>query len=215
MSLAEAIDALVEYVERFQLHHPAPGERLRVVRHDELMQFGPEYDEFLRLDSQVYIEARKAELLGALPRDDNTADGTCGRTHLPVIKMLDGVIPRAIRWKVDMATLRALAGAGSEQPKKRRRRRQSETKPLTAKQREAVEIVAECKGDIAEAARRLGKDRKTVEQHYKAGLEKLGEATGRRPETRQLQTGLRGQYEVTADEDRRARIRPTDRRRSG
>jgi hypothetical protein len=98
--------------------------------------------------------------------------------------------------------------------KKPRKRRQSDPRPLTPIQAEAVQIVGECQGDIAKAARHLGKDRKTVEQNYEAGMAKLA-ATGSSDNKRKpggLPTGLRDDAEVTADDDRRARNRPRDRR---
>lgn len=107
----------------------------------------------------------------------------------------------------------ALHAEGGSTPKKRRRRRGPDVQKLTVKQRVAIEIVADCQGDFAKAARRLGKDRKTVKQHYDAGMKKMGEAIGRKPKVKSLPTGSRGESEATAEDDPRARIRPTDRRR--
>lgn len=91
MSLIQAIDDLLVFVDA----------------HKEIC--GEDYSHVLRLDAQVYIEARKANLLGALPERDETGDGVRGRSNLPVIALPDGVIPRTTRWKVDMLTLRTLA----------------------------------------------------------------------------------------------------------
>lgn len=57
-----------------------------------------------------------------------------------------------------------------------RRQRQRSPRPLTAKQTEVVQIVGECKGNIADAARRLDLNRKTVAEQYEAAIGKLGEA---------------------------------------
>lgn len=94
------------------------------------------------------------------------------------------------------------------------KRRQSDLRPLTTKQTEAIQIVGECSGDIAKAAKRLGKDRKTVKQHYDAGMAKVGQAAvvDNKPKPGSLPTGSRGDDEVTGDDDRRARIRPVDRK---
>ena len=75
-------------------------------------------------------------------------------------------------------------------------------KRLTAKQLEASQIVAECKGDIAEAARRLGKDAKTVRQHYTAATKKLGKTVVKHA-TKQLPSDRRGQANIADGEDRR------------
>lgn len=75
-------------------------------------------------------------------------------------------------------------------------------RPLTAKQGEALQIVGECKGNIAEAARRTGCDRKTMEQHYKTGMAKLGKSAVKH-RTKRMPVDLRGQEHVGDGEDRR------------
>ncbi len=87
-------------------------------------------------------------------------------------------------------------------PKRKRHRASGKIQPLTAKQLEAVQIVGECRGNIAEAAKRLGKARKTVEQHYKTGMEKLG-ASAPRHGTQRLPADRRGQENLCAADDRR------------
>lgn len=107
MTLAKAIDDLLAYVEE----------------HSERIHNGAEYAEFIRLDSCVYAEVHRAKLLDLLPEKSESGDGDCGRTHLPVIIMLGGVIPRTSTWKVQMKALCDLAegggtpGAGSEPDK--------------------------------------------------------------------------------------------------
>jgi len=49
-------------------------------------------------------------------------------------------------------------------------------RPLSTRQAEVVQIVGECKGDLAEAARRLGIDRASLKESYDAGMEKLAKA---------------------------------------
>lgn len=98
-----------------------------------------------------------------------------------------------------------------------RRRPAQGRKELTNRQVEAVQIVGECEGDIAKAARQMGLDRKTVEQHYNAGLSKLGvTAASLKRGTKQMaaesllkdgkEQGLmdcRGQLAITKDDDHR------------
>lgn len=93
------------------------------------------------------------------------------------------------------------AAGGGTRSRQRRNRRHVEQAGLTLLQTEAVQIVGACKGNIAEAARRLGKDRKTVKQHYEAGLRKLGRAAPGKPKTQRLATDRRGQ--VSESHDRR------------
>lgn len=91
-------------------------------------------------------------------------------------------------------------------PKRNRRQATKARKPrrLTPRQAEVVQIVGECKGNIAEAARRLGLDRKTVDESFKAGLAKLGkEAVRSCDKTRLFVRDRRGQEIVSESDDRR------------
>jgi len=114
MSLQEAIDELVSYVDRFMVPEDTPSPRI-MGDSREMMGAG-ERAEFLRLDSRVFVEATKGNLLYALPLVTSSGDGTIGRTHLPVIRMVWGVIPRPARWKVDMMALRSLAEQATAPP---------------------------------------------------------------------------------------------------
>jgi len=92
-----------------------------------------------------------------------------------------------------------------KRPGRKRSRRPSKSRkprPLTVLQTEAVQIVGECKGNIAQAAKRLGKDRKTIAQAYKAGLAKLGKQPVKHG-TRTLARDRRGQVDLAEGEDRR------------
>ena len=93
----------------------------------------------------------------------------------------------------------------AEPPAKPKRRKRASSKPrqLTAKQLEAAQIVGECKGNFAEAARRLGKDRKTVKQSYDAAMKKLGKEAVATHQTRWYPRDRRGQAYLTAEDDRR------------
>jgi hypothetical protein len=87
---------------------------------------------------------------------------------------------------------------------RRRRRRTARPRPLTTLQLEAIKVVSDCKGNIAEAARRLGRDRKTIGQHYKAGIKKLGKAASHLKHLPQkLPTGCRGEEYLSGEDDRR------------
>lgn len=87
-------------------------------------------------------------------------------------------------------------------PRRKRKRQPVKGKALTPRQAEVVHIVGECKGDLAAAGRQLGIDRKTVEQHYRAAMQKLGKATVRHA-TQTIRSDRRGQADVTAEDDRR------------
>jgi DNA-binding NarL/FixJ family response regulator len=89
-----------------------------------------------------------------------------------------------------------------KRPKRRRRKTDAVPRPLTAKQAEAIQIVGECKGNFAQAADRIGRDRATVRQHYNAGMKKLGR-TAVKHRTQQLPSDKRGQDSVSSDDDRR------------
>ncbi len=86
----------------------------------------------------------------------------------------------------------------AKQPR-RKRRAALEPKRLTARQAEIVHIVGECKGDIAEAARRLSVDRKTVAESYEVAMSKLGTTASAYPSTMSLPQDRRGQVDVSGD----------------
>jgi DNA-binding CsgD family transcriptional regulator len=140
---------------------------------------------------------------------------------------LDSVLPWAwwcfdfVRTEIHAARTRCTAefrqswnaASASVAAKRRRSRRQAESGALTDKQLEVIHMMGEYGGDTAAVAKRLGKDRKTVDQHYKAGMRKLSIEAPNEKKLGSLPSGLRGDDEVTTDDDRRARIRPRDRRR--
>ena len=85
---------------------------------------------------------------------------------------------------------------------RRKKRSSDKVKPLTPRQSEAIQIVGECKGNFADAARRMGLDRTTVKQHYDAGMKKLG----RKPiqhGTQSVPFDRRGQVHLSPDDDQR------------
>ena len=94
-----------------------------------------------------------------------------------------------------------------EPAKKTRRRRAGQPqrpRPLTARQAEVIQIVGECKGNVAEAAIRLGRDRKTIDESYRAGMAKLGKNVCRKKKTgRLIPRDKRGQADVADIDDQR------------
>ncbi len=101
---------------------------------------------------------------------------------------------------------RALAAGNGKKKRKRhgggRKRQSSVDRKLTPKQVEAAQIVGECKGSIADAARRLGKNPKTIRQHYNAAMEKMGK-TAVKHATHALPADRRGQANIAEGQDRR------------
>ncbi len=89
--------------------------------------------------------------------------------------------------------------------KKQRRRRRSTQQPkkLTPKQTEALKLHGDCNGNIAEVARRIGKDRKTAEQHVNAAFTKLGQNVPTKAKTTSLKTDRRGQADIAKSDDHR------------
>ena len=99
-----------------------------------------------------------------------------------------------------------LKAVGESVPKRKRKRRQSskEQIPLTSRQSEVVHIVAECKGNMSEAARRLGLHRKTVAEHYNTAMKKMGIAAIKH-RTQSLPLDRRGQATIEDGSDLRRR----------
>jgi len=96
-----------------------------------------------------------------------------------------------------------VAAVAARKARNRRRRSSAEEKirPLTEKQVEAVHIVGECRGNLAEAARRIGIDRKSLKERYDAALKKLGKAGMPKPSTERLPQDRRGQTMVAGEDD--------------
>jgi DNA-binding NarL/FixJ family response regulator len=112
----------------------------------------------------------------------------------------------AVRKRAALENLPTLAVAMTpavENRRPTRRRPAVALKQLTARQVEAAHVVGECKGNLAEAARRMGLDRKTVSQHYRAALRKLGKTALPTPKTGRLLRDRRGQESMADGEDRR------------
>jgi predicted DNA-binding protein (UPF0251 family) len=110
---------------------------------------------------------------------------------------------------ISIENLNTPAAGGAEnlntpvkRPRRRRRMTDAPPRPLTAKQTEAVQIVGECKGNLAEAARRLGIDRATLKERYEAASEKLGKRAVKHA-TKSLPTDRRGQENLSRYDDRR------------
>ena len=100
----------------------------------------------------------------------------------------------------------ALDAVVKQKPAKRRRRAVKLRKPRepTPRQLEVIQIFGECNGNLAAVARKLGRDRKTIEETYKAGMMKLGKTVYHsKDKTRLLARDRRGQEVVSDDDDRR------------
>ena len=93
-------------------------------------------------------------------------------------------------------------GRNGKPHRPRRKGTPRETKTLTARQLEAVKVVGECDGYFAEAARRMGIDRKTCRQHYDSAMRKLGRAAPHaKRRTQSLPTDRRGGVILAAGDD--------------
>ncbi len=96
------------------------------------------------------------------------------------------------------------ATQGRQRANRKRKQPSADVKPLTVKQAQAVQVVGECEGNYAKAAKRLGVDRTTVKEHYLAAMAKLGQqATRGKPKKQRLPTDRRGQSNIAEDTDRR------------
>ena len=119
-----------------------------------------------------------------------------------------GCLLRAVRRmtiaEFNAALDEAIKPARKKPKRARRPSKPRKPRPLTPRQAEVIQIVGECKGSIAEAAKRLGRDRKTVEEAYRAGMAKLGKTVYRsRDKTRLLPRDKRGQEAVSQEDDLR------------
>jgi hypothetical protein len=103
----------------------------------------------------------------------------------------------AARLGVAVEMLRRAIPAAAPRPQ-RRRRRQSPKKiaPLTSQQVEAMQLVAEHKGDISAAARFAGKSRQAMKKLYDKAAAKVGMKAAPKPKTQKLPEDRRGQANV-------------------
>jgi len=98
----------------------------------------------------------------------------------------------------------------SKQKQARRRRRlpkAGDPSPLTPKQTEAVLFVSECEGNVAAAAKRAGIDRKSMQDRYDGAMAKIGKTGVAKHRTKQMVRDMRGQENVTKEDDRRGQLR--------
>lgn len=98
---------------------------------------------------------------------------------------------------------------------RRRRSRRSSPKKLTEIQRKTLEVVGDCKGNKSKAAKRLGKDRKTVVEAYEAALRILGldPVTYGKTNKRTYYRDSRGQDDVADIDDQRRDVDQDQQRR--
>jgi hypothetical protein len=94
--------------------------------------------------------------------------------------------------------------AGKTTRGKKRGTKPRKPRPITPRQLEVIQTVADCCGNLAVAGRRLGLDRATIEEAYKAGMEKAGKVVYHsKDKTRLLVRDQRGQENVSEGDDRR------------
>jgi predicted DNA-binding protein (UPF0251 family) len=94
----------------------------------------------------------------------------------------------------------------SDRPRRRPRKRPAETvSELTPPQLEAIRLHGECEGNMAEVGRRMQINRKTAQQHFEAGMAKLGKnaVRGKKPKTQSIPKDPRGQELLAEDDDQR------------
>jgi hypothetical protein len=90
-----------------------------------------------------------------------------------------------------------------KQSRRRRRKGNRKTRPLTAKESEAVHIVGEHKGNITKAAEEIGVSRQALTKRFKAAHKKLGTKAMPKPKTKPMPTDRRGQETTSEADDRR------------
>lgn len=118
------------------------------------------------------------------------------------VRLLDEAIASCSLNPLLTAHLAALGGTPKKQGSKRKRRRTSPRAeaPLTNKQVEAMQLVGECKGNFAAAAKAAGKSRQAMKKLYDKGASKVGLAAPKH-RTQRLPTDRRGQEMIPSPED--------------
>jgi hypothetical protein len=90
--------------------------------------------------------------------------------YRPLVAYLPEIVSAG--WHVRLTERGQVEAARTSDPKRKRRR--STPHKLTPIQQRTMEVVVECKGSYAKAARRLHKDRSTVKQAWEAACRILG-----------------------------------------
>ncbi len=163
--------------------------------------------------------ARVARLFPDDPDAGNNPPWDSVREELLAAKAVgkDVPAPESAAARDLLAILEAIRERGATRAPARRKRRPADSKALTARQTEIMHLVGECRGNLAEVARRVRLDRKTVAQHYKAASLKLGQKavtamTRKLPADRRGNSVIAGSLSPALPTDGRARVE-TDRRR--
>lgn len=176
-----------------------------------LSRGGPTIDQW-RLDARAAIQRLDATLYGSKAIDPALADWS---QLVPLAAFVNeelscyllgtasAPLPAPASW-LEMLDKFARDFGGVKLPIRRRATKPRKPIPLTPRQAEVIQIVGELKGDIAAAARKLGRDRKTVDEIYKAGMKKLGKEAVRH-KTRTLARDRRGQDDIADGDDCRRR----------
>ncbi|MCR9293902.1 MAG: hypothetical protein NXI32_14345 [bacterium] len=156
-----------------------------------------------RLDEATrrFYAHRDWKLMTPRPGDDNGWKEFQQRYVNPLMHLagcLQGVICEVRQLIIDM-------GSKGQNPKRlKRRRRQTDPKPLTPKQAEAVEAYAEFNGDIPKAAKRCGISPKAMRDRLTGAWKKIGERpvqNAMRAKTQRLPSDKRGQSVVFSNDE--------------
>ena len=103
-------------------------------------------------------------------------------------------------WCIDAGSKQRAPGTPAGKRKRRRRKTPQNPRPITAKQTEAMQIVGECQGNLAEAARRIGINPKSLRERYDAACKKLGRKAVKAM-TKSFPKDRRGQEDVASSDD--------------
>jgi len=138
------------------------------------------------------------------------ADGTATEPVPDLTKQFDDRERRIIEQSI--GDVRADLAAGKRptvtgKSAKPRRQRQRKSAELTQRQAETVQIAGECRGNIAEAARRLGRHRATVDESYNAAMKKLGTSATQAKRIVRSPEDQRGQSMIASADDGPASLR--------
>lgn len=169
----------------------------RAVRTQSLARVGAVQSRLRAVTERLAIEAERA--------------GLSPETYIDLSSRLTPLrAPTGLQWddawrltkRLESRIRAALSARNGQGGRLRSRRPARSPKQLTAKQTEAVHLVGEHKGNVSAAARAMGRDPKTVRQHYEAGMKKLGKAGVPLGKTKRLTHDRRGQPDVTTDRRR-------------
>lgn len=146
-----------------------------------------------------YADAAVRESEGNGYRSDTDE---AGERHAAALSALWDLLKAVDAKRKHLAEANAKIDRTKKSPR-RRRKSNRKTRPLTAKESEALQIIGDYKGNVSAAALQLRITRQALKKRYDKAHKKLGTMPMLKAKTKSLPTDKRGQANISESDDRR------------